>query len=587
MDLIRGYETRPKWKKVLTFIFMIVLGCLLNFTGSEIAYRLDINLYLDSIGTILCAMLGGNIPGITVGLLSSVISGIVYDMDNLSYSALAVFIALFTTYANEKKWFERVGTILLSICVYALLGGTLGSLITMYLYGFGQEETSAKIVYAISNLGIFPNYISELLGDSLTDLVDKSISLCIVLIIYHIFPKSIRGDFRIHSWQQTPLTRKAVSTLMTTKTGKKPLLYKLFFILGLASLCVGVSAFMSGYLVFRNAIITFGYNNGISVTDSTLDSFSAYFIASQISLFVGFFIFIVAVFGYLARYHIILPLNTMAYVASEFSKNGKDSLEDVATIFEQIKIATEDETENLYNSINDLLKENCEFLDAINKKNATIAEMQNALIVVLADMVESRDLNTGNHIKATAEYVELIMDEMLSEGIYKEQMTPEFVSDVYQSAPLHDLGKISVSDTILNKPGRLTDEEMDIMRKHPQAGADIIEKVINALPESEGGYLYEAKNLALYHHEKWDGSGYPSGLSGEDIPLSARIMAVADVFDALVSKRSYKEPFSFEKAISIIEESKGTHFDPLIAQAFLNAKDRMRTVAEEKDSKDV
>ena len=226
-------------------------------------------------------------------------------------------------------------------------------------------------------------------------------------------------------------------------------------------------------------------------------------------------------------------------------------------------------------------------MDAINKKNATIAEMQNALIVVLADMVESRDLNTGNHIKATAEYVELIMDEMLSEGIYKEQMTPEFVSDVYQSAPLHDLGKISASDTILNKPGRLTDEEMGIMRKHPQAGADIIEKVINALPESEGGYLYEAKNLALYHHEKWDGSGYPSGLSGEDIPLSARIMAVADVFDALVSKRSYKEPFSFEKAISIIEESKGTHFDPLIAQAFLNAKDRMRTVAEEKDSKDV
>ena len=179
------------------------------------------------------------------------------------------------------------------------------------------------------------------------------------------------------------------------------------------------------------------------------------------------------------------------------------------------------------------------------------------------------------------------MDEMLTEGIYKDQMTPKFISDVYRSAPLHDIGKISVSDVILNKPGKLTDEEFEIMKNHSLAGAEIIDRVIETIPDSDGGYLHEARNLALYHHEKWAGGGYPYGISGDEIPLSARIMAVADVFDALVSNRSYKKAFTFEEAIKIIEESAGTHFDPLVAGAFLNAKDRIRFVAEEKDYVDV
>ena len=210
--------------------------------------------------------------------------------------------------------------------------------------------------------------------------------------------------------------------------------------------------------------------------------------------------------------------------------------------------------------------------------------MQNALIIVLADIVESRDHNTGNHIKSTAEYVEIIIDEMLIEGAYLDQLTPKFISDVYQSAPLHDIGKISISDVILNKPGKLTDEEFALMKKHSSVGAEIIERVIATLPDSEDmGYLHEAKNLALYHHEKWDGSGYPYGIKGEEIPLSARIMAVADVFDALVSKRSYKEAYDLQKAFKIIEESSGSHFDPLIVKAFLNVKEKIKMIAEERD----
>ena len=141
------------------------------------------------------------------------------------------------------------------------------------------------------------------------------------------------------------------------------------------------------------------------------------------------------------------------------------------------------------------------------------------------------------------------------------------------------MGKIHVSDTILNKPGKLTDEEFDLMKKHTTAGCDIIQQAMDIVPDSD--YLKEAKNLATYHHEKWNGKGYPEGLSGEDIPLSARIMAVADVFDALVSRRSYKPGMPFEKAISIIREDSGTHFDPVVAQAFLNAEDKVRKVAED------
>ena len=181
-------------------------------------------------------------------------------------------------------------------------------------------------------------------------------------------------------------------------------------------------------------------------------------------------------------------------------------------------------------------------------------------------------------MRKTAAYADLILRELKRENIYTDQLTDQFIYDVEHSAPLHDIGKISVSDTILNKPGKLTDEEFEIMKTHTTAGAEILDQVINTVPDS--GYMKEAKNLAEYHHEKWNGKGYPHGLSGEDIPLSARIMAVADVFDALVSERCYKKAFPFEKAMDIIKQDAGTHFDPKVAEAFIAASDQVRQVAE-------
>ena len=170
------------------------------------------------------------------------------------------------------------------------------------------------------------------------------------------------------------------------------------------------------------------------------------------------------------------------------------------------------------------------------------------------------------------------MEELKREGVYADQLTDEFISNVFKSAPLHDVGKIMVPDAILNKPGKLTDEEFEIMKSHAAEGGKIIEQMIEKVPESE--YLYEAKNLATYHHEKWNGKGYPEGLAGEAIPLSARIMAVADVFDALVSDRCYKKGFPYPKALSIIREESGSHFDPKVVDAFFAVQDEALQIAD-------
>ena len=302
------------------------------------------------------------------------------------------------------------------------------------------------------------------------------------------------------------------------------------------------------------------------------------FLARVVSLFFGFFLLLLTVAIWFAEYNIILPINALDIATGNSSYTTEESRADTLQCIRELDIRTGDEIENLYHSVTRTTEDMVTTIESLEHQKELISKLQNGLIMVLADMVESRDKCTGDHVRKTAAYTGIIMRQLKEEGVYIDQLTDEFVYDVVNSAPLHDIGKIQVSDAILNKPGRLTDEEFEIMKTHTTAGAEVIAHAMNTVSEENSGYLKEAMNLAHYHHEKWNGAGYPCGLKGEEIPLSARIMAVADVFDALVSRRSYKDGFPFDKAMAIIQEGSGSHFDPRIAEAFMHASEEVRVV---------
>ena len=207
-----------------------------------------------------------------------------------------------------------------------------------------------------------------------------------------------------------------------------------------------------------------------------------------------------------------------------------------------------------------------------------VIKMQNHTIESLSNLVENRDEDTGEHVRRTRAYVELIAVQLMKNNRYPEIITPRYIRFLKRAAPMHDIGKIVVPDAVLKKPGRFTPDEFKLMQRHTSEGGRIVHEILDGFEDPD--YIQITADIATYHHEKWDGSGYPSGLKGEDIPLCARIMALADVFDALVSPRVYKSPMTYEEAYTIIESGVGTHFDPIIANEFLNIKEKTAAVNE-------
>ena len=216
-------------------------------------------------------------------------------------------------------------------------------------------------------------------------------------------------------------------------------------------------------------------------------------------------------------------------------------------------------------------------ISALKKAEKKIRTIQDVTMESMGTLAEYRDPETGGHINRTREYVRLLANRLKTHPRFREVLDDATIESLYKSAPLHDIGKVGVADEILLKPGRLTDAEFEQMKKHTVYGHETI-----ALQEGKLGFdsfLRHADEIAATHHEKWDGSGYPNGLKGENIPVSARLMAIADVYDALISKRVYKPPFPHEKAVRIIREGRGTHFDPDMVDAFLEIADDFRRIA--------
>ena len=196
-----------------------------------------------------------------------------------------------------------------------------------------------------------------------------------------------------------------------------------------------------------------------------------------------------------------------------------------------------------------------------------ITDMQENMISGLSGVIESRDADTGFHVARTREYVRLIAQAAVKEGVYRDEIDDRFVELICTLAPMHDVGKIVVSDAILKKPGKLTPEEFEQIKEHARSGGVIVRKILSGVTDES--YLKFASDIATYHHERWDGAGYPEGLSGKEIPLCARIMAIADVYDALTSERCYKKAIPPEDAVKIIKDGSGTHFDPELVGVFL------------------
>jgi len=210
----------------------------------------------------------------------------------------------------------------------------------------------------------------------------------------------------------------------------------------------------------------------------------------------------------------------------------------------------------------------------VEEKTESILEMQNALLKTMAELVECRDDITGGHIERTQRGIKILLEEIKNKSVYLEETKGWDVELLLQSSQLHDVGKISISDNILKKPEKLTDEEFNDMKKHASFGEEIIEKIETLTKESD--FLNYAKIFAASHHEKWDGSGYPRGLKGNSIPLLGRIMAIADVYDALTSVRPYKKAFSHEEAVRIITEGSGIQFDPQLVEVFISASEQFK-----------
>lgn len=705
MQDIAVYRKEKRKNAVITAALCIT-GVAVNFIFSSIVRIAGLPLYMDNVGSILAAILGGYVPGIIAGFLTNIVNCIT-DPSSIYYGVLTVMIAVCSSYFAQKGWLtiKKPVKVILYILLLAFIGGGLGTLLPWFLDGiyFDSESFAAFL----KNNGIENEVAAQLLGNLIMDVIDKALTVAIVLIVYELIPNAVREKLYFSGWMQKPLTGEETHDLKNVKCRVISVRTKIMMVLIVALILMGTVAIGISFILFSNATVgqhtklvegvanvaasgidgdsvdrwlaegktsegyaetetflknllksdddiqyvyvykilddgchvvfdidtegvegsavgtvipfddafapyistllsggeiepiisdeTFGWlltvykpvfdSSGKCVcyaaTDVSMDHVASYdrnFITGMVSLFLAFFIVIFVIVLWVVEYHIVYPVNSMSRKTGAFAFNSDEELDSSVEKLKSLDIHTGDEVENLYNAIVKMSSDSVKQVEDIRHKSETITKMQNALILVLADIVESRDKSTGDHVRKTAAYARVIMKKMKELGYYPDELTDRFIENVGNSAPLHDVGKIKVSDLILNKPGRLTDEEFVIMQSHAEIGSEIIDEVIKQVPESD--YLHEAKNLAHYHHEKWNGKGYPDGLAGEDIPLSARIMAVADVFDALVSKRSYKEPFSFDQAMDIIREGSGSHFDPKVADAFLKSEEECRKIAQ-------
>ena len=691
-------------KQNLIALCVCAAGIILNLLFGTLVSALGLPIYLDTVGTIFAAVMGGFLPAVIVGFLTNIILSI-STPSLLYFGVINVMIAVAAAYLVEQRKLKKLKLFIWLIVSQVLIAGIFGALIPTFMYGIDLgSEFLSKDIYG---MGLFSKIISDILSNLIMNLLDKTLAVTIAFIFYRMIPAKYRIRYNFTGWMQTPAGDMEDIYKGSKNVRRMSLRLKLMLVFMLSLTIVAVTGTAISARVYRKTIINehaelakgtarlaasvvngdrvkdylesgeaaegyketkkmlgnilytssevaylyvckmeedgyrivfdvetedvpaeetgtliqyeagyepyiprllegkdveplitkddYGYllTAFVPVYDSSgkcscyaiadvdivkLIAYERSFLVEMITVFLSFFILLCAFVIWLTNYHIIFPVKTITDTVDGFSfaEDSQTKLDEDVKSIRNVNVHTGDEIEKLYRSICQMTVNNAEQMRSIHKLSDSTAKMQEGLIITMADMVENRDSDTGAHVQKTAAYVKIIVEGLKKKGYYPEKITKKFISDVVRSAPLHDVGKISIPDVVLNKPGKLTDEEFEIMKTHTTAGKKIMEDAISSV-EGEN-YLKEARNMAAYHHERWDGKGYPEKLHGEEIPLSARIMAVADVFDAVSSPRVYKPAFPLEKSLSIIEEGKGTQFDPKCVEVFIESLDMVKAV---------
>ena len=310
---------------------------------------------------------------------------------------------------------------------------------------------------------------------------------------------------------------------------------------------------------------------GADITLKTYQDYAMEFILKVAFASSGFFAMIVAFGLWTSSHQLVYPIGSLVNSIDGFMKGFTDQekLDESVKKLESLDIRTGDELEKLYKAVCEMANQTAEQMRSNRLLVRSNEKMQTGLIVTMADIFENQNIDSKAHVQKTAEYVRIILESLRRKGYYSEKISDKYINDVEMSAPLYDIGKVKIPDSILNKPGELTGDEREIMKTHTTEGRKILE---NAIATVEGeNYLKEARNMAAYHHEHWDGLGYPLGLHGEVIPLSARIMAIADAFDEMTSPRRYRTAISAQEALDKIKEGAGSRFDPRCVEAFADS----------------
>ena len=685
-------------------IILCALGILLNMLLSTAVSSLGIPLYLDTVGTVAVAVMGGYLPGAVVGFATNILKSI-SDPSSLYYGVLNVLIALSASFLAKRGCHKEIRGMILMVIVFILIGGGLGTIIPWFMEGLSfDSESLSGVIYGT---GFVNQGVSHLLASIIMDIPDKMITVMMALIIVRFVPEKFYHYFSFNSWMQKPIDEEEAAVIGRSSVRVMSLRRKILLLLSASLATVALVATITSYVIYRKTVIKdhiriaqgtakiaagalngdhideylrnggdseeyrqteeilkgirnssadiaylyvykidadgchvvfdvdteefegeeigtlipfdedftdyipdlllgneidtiitndqYGYlltayqpvydsygkcvcYVGADVDMGQLSVMERSFITEMVSVFLGFFLLLCIFTVWLTYYHLVIPINSIVGILNRLahSSDTQEAMDEDVKMFRKLNIHTGDELENLFVAIEKMTKNQSEQMRSIRRLSDSTAKMQDGLIITMADLVESRDSDTGAHVQKTAAYVKIIVEGLKKKGYYLQKLTPKFMSDVVRSAPLHDIGKINIPDEVLNKPGKLTDKEFEIMKTHTTAGKRIIENAISTVKGDN--YLKEARNMAAYHHERWDGKGYPEGIHGEVIPLSARIMAVADVFDALTSPRIYKPAFPLDKALNILEEGKGTQFDPKCVEVFFDALPEVKVI---------